>query len=617
MKETAASRDRVCIYQLFLRLFGNANETRKANGALAENGVGKFADLNAAALAAIKEMGFTHVWLAGVFQQATSTDYSGIGAPADDPDLLKGLAGSPYAIKDYFDVCPDYAVRPAERLAEFRDLLARMRAAGLRVILDFVPNHVARSYRSDVRSDLDFGALDDRSKFFDPKNDFFYLQANSPGGGPPLRLPTVSDGHLVSPTCKAMGWGDGLFNGELDHGKVTGNNVVSWAPAISDWYETIKLNYGYDFTTGFSSYPSSKRPELPIPDTWLKMDAVLAYWQKMGVDGFRCDMAHLVPLEFWSWALARAHARRADVIFVAEAYDNDPMKVFAGNVLEGLIHAGFDAVYDDPSYKALKGIYDGPKWANDLDDLPRSDLLFHRSLRYSENHDEVRLAGANQWGGIGMEVGRPVSAILFGLGRGPVLLFNGQEVGEPARGSEGFSGDDARTTIFDYWSMPEFVKWVNDHRYDGARLSEQQKSLRAFYSRLVRLVGEPAFRDGEFFALNPSNRWNERFGRLAWETTGGHWLYTFLRFDPATSQRFLVVANLHPKELFRDLRISIPKEAIAFLHLGPQQPVRLEERLLSAEAPIVAAASITDHHLLFTIASLPPLTPAFFELTLS
>jgi glycosidase len=610
-------QERVCVYQLFLRLFGNTNETRKYNGALAENGVGKFADLNPAALAAIKEMGFTHVWLTGVFQQATSTDYSEIGAPADDPDLLKGLAGSPYAIKDYFDVCPDYAIQPAERLAEFRDLLARMRAAGLGVILDFVANHVARSYHSDVKPDLDLGARDDCSKFFDPNNDFFYLQSDSPGGGPPLRLPTVQGGQLISPTCKAMGWGDGIFAGELDHGKVTGNNVVSWAPALSDWYETAKLNYGYNFTNGASAYPTADHLSLPIPDTWLKMDAVLAYWQEMGIDGFRCDMAHLVPMEFWSWAIARARSRQPGILFMAEAYDNDPMKVFAGDVLAGLLHAGFDAVYDDPSYKILKGIYDGQKWANDLDNLPRTSLRFHHSLRYSENHDEVRLAGANQWGGIGMEVGRPVSAILFALGRGPALIFNGQEVGEPAQGAEGFSGDDARTTIFDYWSMPELVKWVNGHRYDGGRLSEEQKALRAFYSRLLRLVKEPAFRDGEFFPLNPPNLWNECFGRLLGETASGHWLYAFLRFDPATAQRFVIVANLHPRETFRDVHINIPQETAAFLKLDPQQIPRIEERLLSSGTPIAAEASLANDHFILNIAALPPLTPVFFELRLS
>jgi hypothetical protein len=300
-------------------------------------------------------------------------------------------------------------------------------------------------------------------------------------------------------------------------------------------------------------------------------------------------------------------------LFLAEAYDNDPMKVFGGNVLEGLVHAGFDAVYDDPSYKVLKGIYDGPKWANDLDGLPR----FHYSLRYSENHDEVRLAGANQWGGIGMEVGRAVSAILFGLGRGPALLFNGQEVGEPARGAEGFSGDDSRTTIFDYWSMPELVKWVNDHRYDGGRLSGEQQALRAFYSRLLRLVREPAFSAGEFFPLNPENLWNDRFGRLPGETASGHWLYAFLRFDPASAQRVVIVANLHPRETLRDIQIHIPQPALAFLKLAPSQIPQPVERLRPSDAPITGEASFANNLLTLSIPALPPLTPAFFELRLA
>ena len=610
----SSTRERVRIYQLFPRLFGNTNETRKQNGTIEENGVGKFADINDAALAAIKEMGFTHVWLTGILQQATSTDYASIAAPADDPDLLKGLAGSPYAIKDYFDVCPDYAVQPANRLEEFRALLERINATGLGAIIDFVANHVARSYRSNARPDLNFGTHDDRSKFFAPKNNFFYLQHDSPGGGPPLRLPTFVVGQPMSPTCVALGRGDGLFDGERDHGKVTGNNVASWTPGIWDWYETVKLNYGFDFTTGERAYPASQSPEAPIPDTWLKMDAVLAYWQEMGVAGFRCDMAHLVPLEFWRWTIGRARERQPGVFFAAEAYDNDPMKVGSGNVLEGLIDAGCDAVYDDPSYKALKGIYDRPKWANDLDDPACGASLFHHSLRYSENHDEVRLAGANEWGGIGMEVGRPVSAILYALSRGPIVLYNGQEVGEPARGAEGFSGDNARTTIFDYWSMPELAKWVNGHCYDGGRLSPEQKSLRAFYSRLVRLVGEPAFRDGDFFPLNPSNRDNEHFGRLAGETASGHWLYAFVRFDPGAGQRFVIAANLNPKESMHDVQVRIPPEALALLHFAPDDLPQCAERLGASSDLVSAILWTSEDQLILSIPLLPPLTPAIFEL---
>ncbi len=604
---------RIRIYQLLPRLFGNVNETRKPRGTLAENGVGRFADINDAALGALRAMGFTHLWLTGVLRQATATDYAELGLPADDPDLLKGLAGSPFAIKDCFDVCPDYAVEPAERLAEFRALLGRARAARLRVVIDFVANHLARSHRSVARPDADFGAADDRGKFFDPQNNFFYLQPDSPGGGPPLRLPTVRDGQPVSPTCRVLGGCDGLFDGERDHGKATGNNVASWAPGPHDWYETIKLNYGYDFTTGAREYPTADQPGKPIPDTWWKMDRVLAYWQALGVDGFRCDMAHMVPPEFWVWAIGRARARKADALFLAEAYDNDPMKVPGGNVLTALLAAGFDAVYDDPSYKVLKGIYDGPKWANDLDDVVGDDALFHRALRYAENHDEVRLAGTGQWGGVGMEVGRAVSAILFGLSRGPVLVYSGQEVGEPAHGAEGFGGDDARTTIFDYWSMPELAKWVNGHRYDGGRLSPAQKALREFYARLLALVGEPAFRDGGCFRLNYANHTNERFGRVGGETSSGHWLHAYLRFDPASGQRFLVLANLHPSETLHDVQVRLPREALAFLQLPAETALRPVERLAETRT-LLGLKDAADGTTTVSVADLPPLTAFYIEM---
>jgi len=605
--------ERVRIYQLLPRLFGNTNETRRPNGMLAENGCGKFANLNTAALSALRAMNFTHLWLTGVLRQATATDYEAIGLYADDPDLLKGLAGSPYAIKDYFDVCPDYADDPGRRLEEFRELIDRVHAHGLRIIIDFVANHVARSYRSLVRADLDFGAHDDRNRFFDPRNNFFYLQPDSPGGGPPLHLPSFAGGRSLTATCRVLGGCDGEFTGELDHGKVTGNNAATWAPGINDWYETVKLNYGFDFTTGERAYPHAEQPDLPIPDTWGKMDAVLAHWQKFGVDGFRCDMAHMVPPEFWMWAVARARERQPRVLFVAEAYDNDPMKVGRGNVMHDLLHAGFDAVYDDPAYKILKGLYDEAKWANDLDAVTGDALVFERSLRYAENHDEVRLAGANQWGGIGPAVGRPVAAILSGLSRGPVLLYSGQEVGEPARGAEGFGGDDGRTTIFDYWSMPELAKWVNGHRYDGARLSPEQRELRAFYARLIALVGEPAFRDGGFCPLNGANLWNEHFGRLPGETASGHWLYAFLRANAASGQRFLVVANLHRQATLRDVRVRLSPEALTFLRLDPDQPPRLVERL-SPTSPVPSLAADAGGCMMVQFPELAPLTASYLEL---
>jgi glycosidase len=611
------ARERIRIYQLLPRLFGNVNETRKPNGTIEENGTGKFADINGAALRELRGLGFTHLWLTGILRQLSATAHPDIGWEADDPDLLKGLAGSPYAIKDYFDVSPDYALDPAQRVVELQALLRRIHQHGLRVIIDFVPNHVARSYDSRARPDLNFGPADDPAKFFDPRNNFFYVQG---AGG--VRLPSWKAGEPISATCKILGSCDGRFEGERNFTRVTGNNVASAEPKLHDWYETVKLNYGFNFLENTRAYPCAETPDAPIPDTWMKMDAVLAHWQRLQIDGFRCDMAHMVPAEFWAWAISRARARNPQTLFIAEAYDNDPMKVPCadpllralndrrGHVMCDLLNAGFTAVYDDPSYKQLKAIYDGRAWANDLDGAHPHDFIFQNSLRYAENHDEVRLASRDQWGNAGMNVGRPVSAILYALSRGPILVYAGQEVGEPAAGAEGFAADDGRTTIFDYWSMPELAKWVNDHRYDGGKLSDEQKELRAFYRRVLHAANEPAFRNGEFFPLNYANIANPHFGRIPGESASGHWLYAFLRYDPDTTQRILVLANLHRSEWLRDVRLHLPSAALEFLSATSLADARPRD-LLSPHTPC-RAKFCNDHE--FLAGDLAPLSACYFEL---
>jgi glycosidase len=602
------------IYQLLPRLFGNTNETRKPNGTFAENGSGKFADINEAALKSLKTMGFSHLWLTGVLRQATGTPHPAAGLSAEDPDILKGIAGSPYAIRDYFDVCPDYATDPRNRLEEFKALLGRLRHHGLKAIIDFVPNHVSRAYSSSRR--LDLGTNDRTELFFHAQNHFFHLP------GQRLELPTWKEGTALSATCRILGGCDGQFAPEQASARVSGNNVAHSCPGIHDWYETVKLNYGYDFTTGYRAYPHGGQPG-EIPDTWREMDAILAYWQEAGIDGFRCDMSHMVPPEFWAWTIPRARARNPEVLFFGEAYE-DHMKVPSGDpllnalnerrghVLLDLLSAGFDAVYDDPSYKKLKQIYDGPGWANDLGDALWHPFLFDRSLRYAENHDEVRLAARGEWGAIGMHVGRPVSAVLYGLSRGPVLLYHGQEIGEPAVGPSGFCTDNARTTIFDYWSMPEFAKWVNDHQYDGGRLSLEQKTLRDFYSRLVQLCAEPAFAHGEFYALNPCNLSNPRFGRLEAETASGHWLYAFLRHDPRSGQSFLVTANFHRSAALENVHLELPTAALDFLELQPETPLQGSERLWNPDATPIRTDRAGEG---LTMRSLPPLSAMYWLLS--
>ncbi len=600
MNSKASKSSRPVIYQLFVRTFGNTRSNLISNGSLEENGCGKFRDIDSTALSSIRQMGFNHIWLTGVIEQASGTDYP--GRPADPPDILKGRAGSPYAIRDYFDVCPDYAVQPEQRLEEFRELIDRCHQAGLRVIMDFIPNHVARSYQSDIRPKLSFGEGDKRDVFFDRDNHFFYLDKTSPGGGPPLKLPTAG-----MPGCT------GEFEREKKFGRVTGNNAVTWAPSVHDWFETVKLNYGHDFTKGrdTSHLPKPDAAVNMVPRTWRTMDEIITYWQDIGVDGFRADMAHMIPMEFWAWVVRRARKRNPQVYFGAEAYDSDPAKLTDQDVIEALLHAGFDGAYEHPTYKILQGIYESGKWTNDLDGELFSGRRFHQCIRYLENHDEVRIANPQHWGGQGMKVGKPAAAVMFGMSRASIMFYNGQEIGEPAIGAEGFSGDDGRTSIFDYTAMPEFQKWVNRGKFDGGELSTEQKQLRHWYSDLLNLLREPAFERGEIFGLNYANHENDNFGRCEGESVSGHWIYAFLRHDNKSGQVFLCVANFHPD---RDLAVKVrfTEDALAFIGMASSDKFSWLGRLGCSIEMRVSGESMLSEGL--ELGKLPSCGACYYEL---
>ncbi len=534
------------IYQLFVRHFGNLKTTGREGGNMERNGCGKFADITDKALLEIKKLGFSHVWLTGVLEHASGTGYP--NRPADDSKILKGIAGSPYAVKDYFDVSPDLALDVDKRIDEFKYLVARCHSAGLRVLIDFIPNHVARSYESDVRPYQSFGKDDDVSKFCAVDNNFYYLERDEP-----LDLP------------------GGIYSREK-HPMVTGNNAVTHSPTKNDWYETVKLNYGYDFAKDEKLFSGED-----IPKTWNLMDSILNYWQELGVDGFRCDMAHMVPMEFWKWSVERARDRFEDVYFLGEAYDGDPMKVTDGNVLNELLDSGFDEVYDSYSYDIVKGLYEQGKWANDLDDVLWDSRRLHKMTRYAENHDEVRIASPKHWGGHGAKIGMAVSGFLYGIGAGSCLLYNGQEVGEMAEGAKGFSGDDGRTSIFDYVALPELQKWVNGHTYDGKDLSEEQDELRDWYGRWLNVIKAPAFSVGETYGLNSFNKDNKDYGRMDGENVSGHWLYSFLRYDRKSGEAYLVVINFHPTETMQDLDIWFSKDARRWLGGFEYESIQLEQ----------------------------------------
>jgi glycosidase len=370
------------IYQLVVRYFSNTNSTNQRNGTLAVNGCGRFAEITAAELQSLKQLGVSHVWLTGCLRQATLTDYSALGMPADDPDVVKGIAGSMYAVRDYFDVCPDYAENPANRMADFEALVKRVHAAGLKVLLDFIPNHVARGYRSVVRPEEDFGNGDDQSRFFAKDNHFYYL--------PGTQL-TLSHFYGWNPPGVTF---DGKFLPEDGSPgrtpKVTGDNCASASPGVNNWYETVKLNYGFNFQNGATAFT-------PPPRTWGLVDRILAYWQAKGADGFRCDMAHMVPLEAWRYLLGNAKMRDPDCLFLAEAYPGGGNDIPVKN-LDDLLAAGFDATYHSDAYNALKRIYQGRGSQDDYDDTITHLSESQRGARlgYLENHDERRIASPVQ-----------------------------------------------------------------------------------------------------------------------------------------------------------------------------------------------------------------------------
>ncbi|HZY36974.1 MAG TPA: alpha-amylase family glycosyl hydrolase [Mucilaginibacter sp.] len=534
--EQPVTDHKLIIYQLLPRLFGNKITRNKYYGSIEENGVGKFNDISDKALQEIKNMGFTHVWYTGLIEHATMTDYSSFGIKPDDPDVVKGRAGSPYAIKDYYDVDPDLAVDVPNRVAEYEALVKRTHDNGLKVIMDLVPNHVSRTYASDVKPEgvRDFGEDDDKSKTFDPKNDFYYIPGQPftvPGGYNP------GGDELKSP----------LKDGKFDEfpARATGNDVFSATPTISDWFETIKLNYGVNYFNGLTSYFD------PIPPLWNKIHDILVYWASKGVDGFRCDMVEMVPFEFWGWVILAVKEKFPQLIFIGEAYNP--------NLYNHYIDTGkFDYLYDKVGlYDAIKRLTrtrpDATCW--DFNQLWNRDTkgIDQHMLRFMENHDERRIASPQFAGDPWLAV--PGMIVTATLSTGPVMVYFGQEVGEPGAGATGFSQDDGRTTIFDYWGVPEHQKWMNGGQFDGGGLTDSQKHLRDFYSRLLNAVlKNEALRTGNFWELMLANEGEPWFNQH---------LYIFLRHTD--KQRILVIANFNRSEW--GLNVKLPADLLNYFNL--------------------------------------------------
>ncbi len=536
------------VYQVFTRLFGNKNTTNKPWGTIEENGVGKFDDFTDKALSEIKALGATHIWYTGVPHHALVGDYTSIGISNDDPEVVKGRAGSPYAVKDYYNVNPDLATNPAKRLAEFESLIARTHKNGLKLIIDIVPNHVARRYegKTNPAGVRDFGADDNKMVAYHRDNNFYYIP------GKKFEVPTTPDYKPLG------GEKHPLIDGKFDENpaKWTGNGSRLAKPDINDWYETVKINYGVrpDGTRDFPDLPAGFDREdykshyafwqgKDVPDSWKKFRDITLYWIDKGVDGFRYDMAEMVPVEFWSYLNSAIKTKNPDAFLLAEVYNPAEYRNY--------IKLGkMDYLYDKVGlYDKLKEIIKGKAVADDISQIQQSlaDISGHM-LHFLDNHDEQRLA-SDDFAGDGHR-GKPLMVISAALTTSPTMVYFGQEVGERGEQDGGF-GKPTRTSIFDYVGVPAHQRWMNDGAFDGGQLSAKERELRDFYKRLLNFTRQSKALMGDFFDIQTPNSQNT--------ANYGKRVYSFARWHG--NDRVIGVCNIDPDKS-SEFTLTIPARLI-------------------------------------------------------
>lgn len=520
MKANKDTSVRPVIYQLLPRLYTNNCPDPVANGPIYRNGSGKLNDITPTVLQHIKSLGTTHVWYTGVIEHAHDADYTRYGIARNNPHVVKGKAGSPYAITDYYDIDPDLAVDVPARMREFEDLVTRTHQAGMKVIIDFVPNHVARQYHSDVAPAgvRDLGVDDNTDMFFSPANNFYYIprQKFAPQG---VNLGEGEEAYVEFPA------------------RATGNDCFSAFPSVNDWYETVKLNYGVDPGNGSRHFD-------PIPDTWFKMLDILMFWASKGIDGLRCDMVHMVPVEFWHWAIARVKEKYPELIFIAEIYDVALYRPY-------IEYGGFDYLYDKVTlYDTLRGIQCGNLSAAQLTSCWQTvEGIGHHMLNFLENHDEQRYASV-QYAGRADTV-LPSLVVSATINTGAMMIYMGQELGEPAADAEGFSGKDGRTTIFDYWSLDTLRRDLDNGTCSGKELTHSEKELRKLYGAVLYIINaSPAIKNGAFFDLMYVNYQNPQFDP--------HRRYAYMR--STDTETLLIVVNFSGSDA-PDNAVIIPQHA--------------------------------------------------------
>ncbi len=540
------------VYQVFTRLFGNTNTEFTPWGTIEQNGCGKFSDFTPLALEKIRQLGMTHIWYTGVPHHAVIRDYTEFGIENDHPSVVKGRAGSPYAVKDYYNVNPDLADDPSQRLQEFEALIARTHQAGMKVIIDIVPNHVARRYQSTTnpKGTVDFGADDDTSVEYHKHNNFYYIP------GERFELPEIED------KFKPLG---GEAHPSLETpfdefpAKWTGNGSRLAKPNFDDWYETVKVNYGVrpDGGKDFDELPESYR-ELghkehfefwqgkEVPDSWIKFRDIALYWLDKGVDGFRYDMAEMVPVEFWSFMNSSIKAQNPDAFLMAEVYQP--------HLYRDYIQLGkMDYLYDKVDlYDTLKAIMQGKVSTATISPIQRDMLdIEHHMLHFLDNHDEQRISSPDFAGD--MNKGKPAMLVSALMSTSPTMIYFGQEVGEPGNEDAGF-GQPTRTSIFDYIGVPHHQRWMNGGKFDGVLLSEEEASLREFYQKLMNFTLASSALQGDFDELHDANQtqMGEAFERC----------FVFARSNAEQKSVVIAAANFDAERIHK-FELTVSAELIA------------------------------------------------------
>ncbi|AQS35904.1 glycosidase [Shewanella psychrophila] len=562
------------VYQVFTRLFGNRNTTNKPWGTIEENGIGKFSDFDDVALKSIQSLGVTHIWYTGVPHHALVNDYSQYGITNDDPDVVKGRAGSPYAVKDYYNVNPDLADDPKNRLNEFKALIERTHGLGMKVIIDIVPNHVARRYASTSMPTgvENFGDSDNTHIEYAKNNNFYYVPNTA------FQVPDIGDNKPLGGETHALS--DGLFD-EFP-AKWTGNGSRLAKPNPNDWYETVKINYGVkpDGNNDFPALPKGyakletashfqfwqSMDEKQLPDSWLKFKQITTFWLSLGVDGFRYDMAEMVPVEFWSYLNSNIKQINPDAFLLAEVYNPARYRDY--------IHLGkMDYLYDKVGlYDTLKAVIQGRQStaAIEADRLNVADIAPHM-LHFLENHDEQRIASPEFAGNPFAAL--PAMVVSLTQSHSPTLVYFGQELGEDGSETAGF-GAPSRTSIFDYIGVPAHQRFMNNGKFDGGQSTEAELTLRDDYARLLNLSHTAPALLGEYYNLDTVNRSGR--GDIHRETDEmslpdsvyDDMTFAFARFSQ--DQQLVIVSNFSRSQS-KTFKLKLPADLIAQWQVKPDQ----------------------------------------------